>query len=704
MPQGDTFALLIGAAFYFPNMTPEGGMFESLQGCARDIDRVKEEVLRTRLGVPEEHIVILKSSARPGDDSAPAEAESMWPTYGNIVSAMKRLRDLAPAGSQVYIHYSGHGGRATTRFPEVKGNDGIDEVIVPIDIEDVAVSRYLRDVELAHLLRGMVDKGLLVTLVLDSCHSGGMTREAPRADLAVRGSGRVDRRNRRKEEDESLVASHADLVAQWRSASPGATRSLVSGSGWLPAQKYVMLAACRQDEKALEYAFNGQDRTGTLTYWLLDTLHALGSDLTWQQAHDRIIAKIHTQFPTQTPQLEGDVGRNVFGLTRVPPVYAVRVLQYDAVAGRVQLNTGHALGAIAGATYAVYARGTADFTSAKDRLARASLADVGATTSWAKITEHTDPRPVDAGLPAVLVDLGVSGTRGRVRIVAPEAPHASPAATQALEALRAALANAAVLALVAGSEATTYQVTVGAGGALTVLDPQGEAYPNLAPIITIDDPRAADKMVDRLKRMYRYHTVAQIRNGDASSRLGGALHIDVAKAPVDAESYKVATGPLHALDRFEGGAAVNAGELVYLAIRNTANVALNVAVLDLNYDWSLAKICPEPDEHRDTWLLEAGRVLPLVIGTQLADGAQPSREILKVFATVDAASYDFLELPPMTEPLVGGLRSIDRTPTGIERLFDHLEGATSRRRGDPATAPPTNDWTVADVSFLLRHA
>jgi hypothetical protein len=31
-------------------------------------------------------------------------------------------------------------------------------------------------VELAHILKWMVDKGLVLTVVLDSCHSGGAAR------------------------------------------------------------------------------------------------------------------------------------------------------------------------------------------------------------------------------------------------------------------------------------------------------------------------------------------------------------------------------------------------------------------------------------------------------------------------------------------------------------------------------------------------
>lgn len=49
-------------------------------------------------------------------------------------------------------------------------------------------SRYLRDVELATLLKRMTDKGMVVTVILDSCHSGGGTR----SDCDIRGSNEED--------------------------------------------------------------------------------------------------------------------------------------------------------------------------------------------------------------------------------------------------------------------------------------------------------------------------------------------------------------------------------------------------------------------------------------------------------------------------------------------------------------------------------
>src|SRR5512139_1951705 len=103
------YALLIGIDCYLPNQLPGGYYYPSLGGCVRDIKHV-EAFLVSRLGMTPERI--LKLTASPGDGKQPAEPREQWPTYENMVAKFKQLLAIANAGDQVYIHYSGHGGRA----------------------------------------------------------------------------------------------------------------------------------------------------------------------------------------------------------------------------------------------------------------------------------------------------------------------------------------------------------------------------------------------------------------------------------------------------------------------------------------------------------------------------------------------------------------------------------------------------------------
>ena len=158
-------AVLIGIDCYLPNRLPGGGYYPNLGGCVRDINHV-EEFLLQNLKVPQGNIQKLTSSRSVGSDK-PSDPPDKWPTYENMKDVFKSVTDNGQPGDEVYIHYSGHGGRAGTAYPKLKGENGFDETLVPLDIGN-SEARYLRDIELAHILKIMVDKGLVVTIVLDS--------------------------------------------------------------------------------------------------------------------------------------------------------------------------------------------------------------------------------------------------------------------------------------------------------------------------------------------------------------------------------------------------------------------------------------------------------------------------------------------------------------------------------------------------------
>src|SRR4028118_2233434 len=201
------YALLIGIDGYNPNR-----LYKNLKGAVRDINLVASYLLET-LKIPSERVFKLTS---PNLEVAETiETKDPKPTYENIVAQFNAITEIAQPGEQVYIYYSGHGGRATTIYPELRGGaDQYDEGIVPMDVGD-REGRYLRDVELATLLKRMTDKGLIVTLVLDSCHSGEATRGD---DVAIRGAGETDTAPR---DSESLVAQRQELIENWQALTDG---------------------------------------------------------------------------------------------------------------------------------------------------------------------------------------------------------------------------------------------------------------------------------------------------------------------------------------------------------------------------------------------------------------------------------------------------------------------------------------------------
>ena len=105
------YALLIGVDCYMPNRLPDGSRYPNLGGCVRDIDHV-EAFLKEMRKVPETHILKLTASINPANSEQPLEPSEKLPTRKNIVDGFRQLGVMAPEGAQVYIHYSGHGGRA----------------------------------------------------------------------------------------------------------------------------------------------------------------------------------------------------------------------------------------------------------------------------------------------------------------------------------------------------------------------------------------------------------------------------------------------------------------------------------------------------------------------------------------------------------------------------------------------------------------
>ena len=132
----DLYALLIGIDFYFPNRLSDSSYYINLDGAVRNIENVEKFLLRQ----PKQPKQIFKLTATSPnrasllDPPKPIEPEEQLPTYANIIKHFDEITKVAKKGDLVYIHYSGHGGRAKSIYPrEIKSN-GIDETLVPTDI------------------------------------------------------------------------------------------------------------------------------------------------------------------------------------------------------------------------------------------------------------------------------------------------------------------------------------------------------------------------------------------------------------------------------------------------------------------------------------------------------------------------------------------------------------------------------------------
>jgi hypothetical protein len=138
-------ALLIGINYV--------GTENELKGCINDVINMKKYLLSE--GYKESEIRML------------TEASAVHPTYDNIVAGLDWLQNEATADSNLFLHYSGHGGSVFDSSNDE--DDHRDETICPVDMDTKGMMKD--DV----LRKNFVDKlpvGCHLTAIFDCCHSG----------------------------------------------------------------------------------------------------------------------------------------------------------------------------------------------------------------------------------------------------------------------------------------------------------------------------------------------------------------------------------------------------------------------------------------------------------------------------------------------------------------------------------------------------
>ncbi|MEG3863329.1 caspase family protein [Microcoleus sp. herbarium12] len=697
------YALLIGVDCYLPNQ-----LYKNLKGCVRDINLVADYLLKT-LEIPFEQIFKLTS---PNPDTIEAiQTPDILPTYKNIVENFQIITEFAQPQDRVYIHYSGHGGRAATIYLEIKGEGQNDEGIVPMDVGE-SDGYYLRDVELATLLKRMTDKQLIVTVVLDSCHSGGATR----GDCDIRGSESADFATR---PEDSAVASRDELIRNWQILSEGNG----SSSAWLPHSKdYVLLAACRPTEYAFEYNVNGKERHGALTYWMIDTLASTTSGITYKSLYDRINAKIQSKFPAQMPMLLGEGDRLVFGSDRVSTQYAVTVMQVNENQKQVTLNAGLAQGLSSGTRFAIYPLHTADFSNKQQQLAIIEITEVEGFTSQGKVLEADIggmivKGQIEQGAPAVMVSAPVDLVR-RVRLFdqkqVGDKEHELPAElagkqTPVLEAVRQALVdNGWLLELPPNDEREAhYQVAVGRNGEYEICS--GMPLKNLRPPLAIDHPDAAVTLVARLVHLAKYQTVQELDN--PASELADCIEFELC----DANKQPFPSSSNITLEN---------REVVFLRVKNTSSQTLNIAVLDLEPTWAISQIpikgIPAPFyQLQSREELFIGRIRPRV---PEGKGYEQVTETLKLFATRGLADFRWLAVTPLDEEFDkkgnlnqelenlakeftqrGEAHSISPVNNLLTAIGSDVDNPPTLNRAMVYEPDPNSEWVVKQIRIAIKR-
>ncbi|MEA5553178.1 caspase family protein [Anabaena cylindrica UHCC 0172] len=258
---------------------------QPLEGCLNDVE-LQSHLLIHRFGFNPQDILILP------DEKANRQ--------GILEAFEEHLIKQAKPGDVVVYHYSGHGSRIFDPKPiavDTKDKEGLNGTFVPVDSSLPAgyphTGGTVKDI-MGHTLYLLMSALSTenVTAVLDSCFSGGATRD-----------GRV--RSRAGGKNVLVSADEKTYQEKWLSQLKMPPEAFVKGYR-AGVAKGMVLAATNPQQLAREVNINGF-RAGIFTYLLTQYL--------WQQDStvDSAIASILPQIPKnfhQTPGYEIKPGSN----------------------------------------------------------------------------------------------------------------------------------------------------------------------------------------------------------------------------------------------------------------------------------------------------------------------------------------------------------------------------------------------------------
>lgn len=312
-----------------------------LGGAVNDAEAVRDflQARHTRA-----HIRVFTAACpSDADQFQPRESEDLWPTWTNIVSSLKWVIEGATDRDIVYFHYSGHG----TRLPGPAATEASQEnqlALVLFDHHEFGC-QYLEGRHLASALGRMVHKGLIVTLVLDCCFSGGVARGDDATQLAVR----YIPYNQDAATYNAQEYDKSHLFGILRDAKPE--------KDWLvDPDGYTILTACGPFETASEVQVGSVGKRGALSHYLLVTLHELcmsGIDASHRDLHQRLSTTFHALWPQQTPMRFGNSDRSFLGhMVTGKANGLIPIFQHKN--GSLRLRAGEAQGVCEGDEFVAY--------------------------------------------------------------------------------------------------------------------------------------------------------------------------------------------------------------------------------------------------------------------------------------------------------------------------------------------------------------
>jgi hypothetical protein len=141
-----------------------------LNGCINDVVNVRRMLEVNYNYLPENMVMMRDDIATTPNATAEDDvltSAMILPTRANILAQMQKLVDISASCTEVWLHYSGHGGQARATRDKYE-TDRCDETILPMDFQTAGI---ITDNEIFAILRNLKCRAILM---FDSCHSGSV--------------------------------------------------------------------------------------------------------------------------------------------------------------------------------------------------------------------------------------------------------------------------------------------------------------------------------------------------------------------------------------------------------------------------------------------------------------------------------------------------------------------------------------------------
>src|ERR1700683_1045643 len=194
LPSAETQrALLIGINTYQPAGTtaehPAGciygrcelGSFQNLDGSVNDAQAMADVLTSPKFGFPAANVVLLTDPAPPHPSPGVVLLPASQTTHDGILAAMQKyLVDVPQRGDTGVFYAPSHGSLRVNskgnKLTVLVGGQYVhaDSTLVPSDAYKGGYD--VRDREMTRIFNAALNKGVHLTVIFDSCHSGGVTR------------------------------------------------------------------------------------------------------------------------------------------------------------------------------------------------------------------------------------------------------------------------------------------------------------------------------------------------------------------------------------------------------------------------------------------------------------------------------------------------------------------------------------------------